>query len=153
MLEYVVRPFQTPNSHGRVIIHSTPKESTETAVLTWGGEADLPDAQYYETGFNTKKNREDFTEQQRESDTVRIMGQDPDDDSPSYIDVDRGRKLWFDTTTGRTVQSTDPGKSDYVGGTGGFDDQTMKNLGFEPANAARDPVKGKATMALKNTGS
>lgn len=148
MLEYIVRPFQAPDSHGKIVIPSTPTASTDTAVLTWGGESDLPDVQYFETGFTTKKGRQDFDEKARDSNTVRIMGQSPDDDSPSYIDVDRGDKLYFDWYTGQRVQVETPGLSNYVNSYG---IQDLAELGL--ANIATDPAKGKATMKLKNTGS
>lgn len=142
MLEYIVRPFQAPNAHGTIIIPSTPTPSTETAILTWGGEATLPEVQYIETGFNTKQGREDFTEKQRDAETVRIMGQDPDDNSPSYIDVSRGNKLYLDKETGRMVQADSPGQSDYVANTDVEDEEF-----FTPLPA---PTKSKATMKLNN---
>ena len=83
MLEYIVRPFQAPNAHGTIIIPSTPTPSTETAILTWGGEATLPEVQFIETGFNTRKGREDFDEKNRDAEVVRITGEDPGDGGPT----------------------------------------------------------------------
>lgn len=145
MLEYIVRPFTTPNSHGTIVIPSTPHASDETAILTWGGEADLPETQYFETGFNTRKGREDYTENSRDKDTIRIYGEDPGD-GPSYIDVDRGNKLYMDKETGRAVQADTPGQSDYVVGA------LADDPAFEPLSPypAIDPTKTKATLKLKN---
>jgi hypothetical protein len=112
MLEYIVRPFQAPNAHGTIIIPSTPTPSTEMAILTWGGEATLPEVQYIETGFNTRKGREDFTEKNRDADTVRIYGEDPGD-GPSYIDVSRSNKLYLDKTT-EELFASDAGQIDYA---------------------------------------
>jgi hypothetical protein len=140
MLEYIVRPFQAPNAHGTIIIPSTPKASTETAILTWGGESTLPEVQYTEVGFNTKKSREDFTEKKRDSEVVRITGNDPE----NYIDVSRANKLYLDKETGRVVQADSPGQSDYVANT-----DLEDNPNFEPLST-QAPIKSKATMKLNN---
>ena len=115
MLEYIVRPFQAPNAHGTIIISSNPKETEERAIITWGGEATLPDVQYIETGFNTRKSREDFDEKQRDAETVRIYGQSPDDESPSYIDVSRSNKLYLDKDTTADVSPSEAAQVDYAG--------------------------------------
>jgi len=112
MLEYIVRPFQAPNAHGTIIIPSKHTPSTETAILTWGGEATLPEVQYIELGFNTRKGREDFAEKNRDAETVRIYGEDPGD-GPSYIDVSRSNKLYLDKTTEELLAS-DAGQIDYA---------------------------------------
>jgi len=112
MLEYIVRPFQAPNPHGTIIIPSTTTPSTETAILTWGGESTLPDVQFIETGFNTRKGREDFDEKNRDAEVVRITGEDPGD-GPSYIDVRRSNKLYLDKTTEELLAS-DAGQIDYA---------------------------------------
>lgn len=143
MLEYIVRPFQAPDSHGRTIIHSTPKETTETAILTWGGEADLPDVIFYEQGFNTRKRREDYKEQNRDAETVRIEGTS-DDSGNVYVDVKRANKVYFD-------KEESGSKSSYVGQAGqtysvnpGLAEQVVH---LSITNAA-DPEKLKATMTL-----
>jgi len=140
MLEYIVRPFQAPNAHGTIIISSNPKETDERAIITWGGEATLPAVQYIETGFNTKQGREDFTEKQRDSDIVRITGNDPE----NYIDVARSNKLYMDKETGRVVQADSPGQSDYVANT-----DLEDNPDYEPLST-QAPTKTKATMKLNN---
>lgn len=138
MLEYIVRPFQAPNAHGTVIIPSTPKESTETAILTWGGEATLPEVQFIEVGFNTRKGREDFTEQNRDYEVVRIEGSDPGD-GPSYIDVARSKKLYLDKTTAQLGASS-AGDTQYAAS--GIPANTdLSGLGS---------VQSKATITLNN---
>ena len=93
MLEYIVRPFQAPNAHGTIIIPSTvTTESTESAVLSWGGEATLPDTKYSTLTINFKPCKEDSIELRRDSETVRITGNDPD----NWIDVNRASKLYLD---------------------------------------------------------
>lgn len=148
MLEYIVRPFQSPGSHGRVIIHSTPKQSTETAILTWGGEADLPDVQYYETGFNTRKHREDYNELSRDAETVRITGTS-DDSGNVYVDVLRANKLYFDKFMyGHGWDAQKAGQAYTVGYDIGDPDDPL-NQPPDTVNAA-DPEKLKATMKLSN---
>lgn len=137
MLEYIVRPFQAPNAHGTIIISSNPKETEERAVITWGGEATLPAVQYIETGFNTKKNREDFVEQNRDAEVVRIEGNDPE----NWIDVSRSNKLYLDKHTSQDMNASDAGQSSYV------------SPGVIPAGFLADHVftpDTKATIELKN---
>lgn len=141
MLEYIVRPFQAPNAHGTIIISSTPTESTETAVLTWGGEATLPAVTFIETGFNTKKNREDFDEKKRDSDTVRIMGQDPEDDSPSYIDVQRSNKLYLDKNTSPDMNASDAGQTGYVDISNTSEGQLLGSMGATRAQLTKATIK------------
>lgn len=137
MLEYIVRPFQTPNAHGTIIIPATPKESTETAVLTWGGEATLPEVKFIETGFAVRKGREDFVENKRDASTIRITGEDPGD-GPSFIDVSRANKMYFDKTTEQDVNAASPGQTDYVG----------SPAAASIYNTPSTSNKSKATMAL-----
>jgi hypothetical protein len=41
-LEYLVRPYQTPNAQGGIIIPATPVGTRERATLTWGAAATMP---------------------------------------------------------------------------------------------------------------
>jgi hypothetical protein len=136
MLEYIVRPFQAPNAHGTIIISSNPKETDERAIITWGGEATLPPVQYIETGFNTRKGREDFDEKQRDAEPVRITGEDPGD-GPSYIDVLRSNKLYLDKDTSVDVSPSEAGQVDYAGAGSIY-------------NTPPTSKKSKATITLKN---
>jgi hypothetical protein len=141
MLEYIVRPFQAPNAHGTIVIPSTPKESTETAILTWGGESTLPDVQYTEVGFNTKKNREDFTELNRDAETVRITGNDPE----NWIDVARSKKLYLDKDTGEDLSPSDASQNDWSGSTALADLPPGTTI-----TIGGGAKKTKATMSLNN---
>jgi hypothetical protein len=141
MLEYIVRPFQAPNAHGTIIISSNPKETEERAIITWGGEATLPPVQYIETGFVVKKGREDFVEQQRDADPVRIYGEDPGD-GPSYIDVQRSKKLYLDKSTLIGVNAASPGQSDYAA--------SPVHVVYPNVTSTQPVEKTKATIQLNN---
>jgi hypothetical protein len=144
MLEYIVRPFQQPNSHGTIIIHSTPKESAETAILTWSGEGDLPDTVFYERGFNTRKHREDYDELNRDTETVRIQGTS-DDSGNVYVDVQRANKVYFDKfMSGKGQDAGQAGQAYTVNPR-----FVTTTPGISTSNAA-DPDKIKATMKLNN---
>src|SRR6187401_2887730 len=39
--EYFVRPFQTPDAHGRIVIPSAPGGNVQRATLTWGAKTSL----------------------------------------------------------------------------------------------------------------
>lgn len=139
MLEYIVRPFQTPNAHGTIIIPATPKESTETAIITWGGEATLPEVKFIETGFQVKQGREDFSEKNRDTETIRIMGEDPGD-GPSFIDVERSNKLYLDKETTQALVPGTTGQTSYVGSA------ASGSIYNTPASSTTT----KATIALNN---
>jgi hypothetical protein len=89
MLEYLVRPYQSPRSQGSVVIPSTPSAPTEKAVLTWGASATLP-IQAKGFSINTACCKEKSDEQSRETDIIRI--ENPDDSS-QYMVVARAKKL------------------------------------------------------------
>jgi hypothetical protein len=144
MLEYIVRPFQAPNAHGTIIIPSTPKESTETAILTWGGEATLPAVQFIELGFAVKPGREDFVEETRDAETLRIYGEDPGD-GPSYIDVRRSNKLYLDKSTAQSLTPAAPGQSGYTAAPPQVVNPGAGGVSTEPAT-----TKTKATIELNN---
>jgi hypothetical protein len=88
-LEYVVRPWQSPNSHGAVVIPSARRSSHEKATLTWGAKATMPKLKTQ--GINVIVCNEDSTETKRDGETVRITGNDPD----NWIDVFRANKLYL----------------------------------------------------------
>jgi hypothetical protein len=139
MLEYVVRPFQSPGAHGAIIIPSTPSGSRERATITWTAESTLPDAKF--TGIAVTSKKEDGIETGRDSEMVRIIGNDPD----NFIDVVRANKLYID----KTVSGADPGNTG----------QTISNpladrlapAGVSKTNAASPTnEKIKATLKLSN---
>src|SRR4051812_4430711 len=101
MLEYVVRPFQSPGAHGAIIIPSTPSGSRERATITWTAESTLPDAKF--TGIAVTSKKEDDVETGRDTETVRNTGNDPE----NWIDVARANKLYID----KTISDADPNNS------------------------------------------
>jgi hypothetical protein len=68
--EYFVRPFQTPDSNGRVIIPSTPS-GHERATLTWGAKtSSLPAPE--RTGTNVNCCGEELDEGERDGEVHKI---------------------------------------------------------------------------------
>jgi hypothetical protein len=69
--EYFVRPFQSADSHGRVILPSTPS-GFERATLTWGAKvAGLPEPE--RTGPNVNCCGEQLDEHQRLGEVHKIV--------------------------------------------------------------------------------
>jgi hypothetical protein len=92
-LEYVVRPYTTPNAHGSIIIPSTPRGSHEKATLTWGGGAfELPERKEVSDGvsFEVICCQEALSEDTREVDEVTVT--DPTG-GESYVIVQRPKTL------------------------------------------------------------
>ena len=87
--EYVVRPYQTPGSHNNTVIPATPRGSRERAHLTWGGKGTMPSAKVLNPSTKVDICTEFVSENDRDSDRVRIIG----NDGESYVDVDRARVL------------------------------------------------------------
>jgi hypothetical protein len=91
--EYAVRPFQSRDSFGRIILPSTPSGAAERATLTWGSSASLPPGTLptpTTMGVNMKCCNETLTEDTRTGDTHRIEAEnDPD----SYIMVHRATEV------------------------------------------------------------
>jgi hypothetical protein len=92
--EYFVRPFQSTDSHGRVILPATPS-GFERATLTWGAKvAGLPEPK--RTGNNVNCCNEHLHELDRKGDIVSIA----DPDTPeNYIVVDRAVAVNFRKAT------------------------------------------------------
>lgn len=90
--EYFVRPYQTPDSHGRVIIPSTPGGSRERATLTWGAKVKgtLPTPQVI--GFDTKCCMETLQEKDRKAETVKIVASN---EPENYITLRRATEIEF----------------------------------------------------------
>jgi hypothetical protein len=140
MLEYIVRPFQQPNAHGTIIISSNPKETEERAIITWGGEATLPDTQFITTGFQIATCKEDSIELRRDSSTTRIYGNDPE----NWIDVNRADKLYLDKQEENWKKDpASAGQTDYADA-GDFRPSEFK------AQALNDVQKCAVTMKLNN---
>ena len=88
--EYFIRPFQTPDAHGRIIVPSTPSASTERATITWGGSAPGTVPTPKQSGVNVECCNETLTESSRTGNTVRINASGDED---SYINVHRATEV------------------------------------------------------------
>jgi hypothetical protein len=91
-LEYVVRPYVTPNAHGQIIIPSAPRGSHERATLTWSGAAEVPAPQEISDGVNFEVVccQEGLNESSRENTIERIAQQTNPD---NWVDVARAASL------------------------------------------------------------
>jgi hypothetical protein len=87
-IEYFVRPFQTANAQGAIIIPSRPIGTRQRATLTWGAKATMPPR----TGisFDVLCCKEDLNENTRKSEQKRITNPQ---DSSMYVDVERPTSL------------------------------------------------------------
>ena len=101
-LEYVVRPYQTPNAQGQIIIPSTPRGAAQRATIKWGAQSTLPQPVF--AGVTMKCCDQKSKELSRTGETVRIHGSDGE----SYIDVFRANKLKLNHKT-QTQGCDDPG--------------------------------------------
>jgi hypothetical protein len=90
--EYIVRPYQSPDSLGNTVIPATPKGTRERAHLTWGGKGTMPSLRYTGVDFNTQKKKKNvtLTEKERESERIRI---EQPGKPENYVDVDRAKKV------------------------------------------------------------
>jgi hypothetical protein len=91
-LEYLVRPYTTPNAHGQIIIPSAPRGSHERATLTWSGAAEVPSPVESSDGVNFEVVccQEGLNELSRESEIERITQQTNPD---NWVDVARAASL------------------------------------------------------------
>lgn len=90
--EYIVRPYQSPDSLGGNVIPATPRGTRERAHLTWGGKGTMPSVRFTGVDFNTQKRKKEveLKEEDRESDTIRI---EQPGKPENYVDVARARKV------------------------------------------------------------
>jgi|SRR6185369_14160084 hypothetical protein len=93
--EFIVRPYQSPDSLGSNVIPATPRGTRERAHLTWGGKGTMPSVRFTDVDFNTVTRKKDIvnTEKDRESDIVRI---EQPGKPENYVDVARARKVNLD---------------------------------------------------------
>ena len=93
-LEYIVRPYQSPDSLGVTVIPATPKSTRERAHLTWGGKGTMPSVRFTGEDFNTVTNKKTIvnTEKNRDSDTIRITQEGKPE---NYVDVLRARQIYL----------------------------------------------------------
>lgn len=91
-LEYAFRPSTSPDSHGRIIIPSTPTATRQRATLTWGAKATMPPK--VSAGPQIACCNEVNTEKTgtRQSEIVRIF-QNDDPTSPNWVDVSRAQQV------------------------------------------------------------
>jgi hypothetical protein len=87
--EYFVRPFQTPDSQGRIIIPSTPS-GHERATLTWGAKtSSLPAVE--QSGTSVDCCSEHLEEVERKTERVKIIDQFSSPEN--YMLVDRATSV------------------------------------------------------------
>lgn len=93
-IEYIVRPYVTPDSYGNIIIPSTPRGSRDRATLTWGQPGNVAPAKTETDGVNFEVIccQEALQENTRTSKTKRIF-QNGDEDSENWVDVERPQTL------------------------------------------------------------
>jgi hypothetical protein len=135
MLEYAVRPYQTPNSQGKIIIPSTPGSTTQRATITWGAKnSSIPKA----GGFNVQCCSEHLDELERQGETVRITDPNPDSTDASYIDVFRSNQLKLNKKANNNP--CDSPLDQYLGAEFGLDDtgDTTIDLGWAGTPDAGD---------------
>jgi hypothetical protein len=93
-LEYVVRPYTTPDVHGSIIIPSTPRGSREQATLTWGHDSavNIPTPVEVTEGMNFEVVccKENLNEQTRETEEIPIYDSNG---GTTYITVERPKSL------------------------------------------------------------
>jgi len=149
--EYIVRPYQSPDSLGGNVIPATPKGTRERAHLTWGGKGTMPSVRLTGVDFNTQKRKKEveLTEEDRESDIIRI---EQDGEPENYVDVARARKLKL----GLEEKQTEPeqlGDTHYhFYGTSGIDprlDPYKPAMSSPPGNKT-ELTTGTETWNMKN---
>src|SRR5580765_6037365 len=70
--EYAVRPFQSPDTHGRIIIPSTPGETPQRATLTWGAKTALNNIQPANSGINVECCKDTKSQKSAEMNQVSV---------------------------------------------------------------------------------
>src|SRR5215475_3050358 len=90
MLEYAVRPYQTPDSHGKIIIPSTPGSTTQRATITWGSKTTNVPQPELGKDFTVVCCTEELQEINRLGEYVRIYNPNNHD---NFVDVFRAREL------------------------------------------------------------
>jgi len=76
MLEYVVRPFQSPWP-GSTVVPSTPRDTREKATITWGAKANIGNDTVSGTGVNVNCCYEQYREAHRDYNVTRVTAQGP----------------------------------------------------------------------------
>jgi len=105
-LEYVVRPYQTPNVYGQTIIPSTPTRANR-ATLTWGAtvQGTVPAAtekpKANSMTYQFECCGEKLNETSRQVNRVRIDGSDGE----SWMDVERPKTMKLKRNTQQNCDS------------------------------------------------
>jgi hypothetical protein len=129
MLEYAVRPYQTPNSQGKIIIPSTPGSSTQRATITWGAKnSAVPQAN---KGFNVVCCSEQLEELERQGETVQIPITQQQVDV-GHMEVFRSNQLKLKKKSNDSSHPCDSPLDQYLGAEFGLDDtgDTHIDLGW-----------------------
>jgi len=89
--EYLVRPYQTPASHGRIVLPAAPS-SRASATITWGAKVTVSDVVPERTGINVECCSERLAEVSRKTDTIKISGEAPFA-TENYLLVERATQV------------------------------------------------------------
>jgi len=147
--EYIVRPYQSPDSLGGNVIPATPKGTRERAQLTWGGKGTMPSIRLTGVDFNTQKKKKDveLTEDSRESDIVRI---EQEGKPENYVDVARARKVKLGLDEKQTDPADNLAQRQYVAS--GIDPRLdpYKPQMSSPPGSTTTQTTGKETWNMKN---
>jgi hypothetical protein len=129
MLEYAVRPYQTPNSQGKIIIPATPGSSSQRATITWSAKnSSLPQAN---KGFNVQCCSEQLNELARTGEIAQIpISQEQQD--KGYVEVFRSKQLKLNKKSNDGSHPCDSPLDQYLGAEFGLDDtgDTSIDLGW-----------------------
>jgi hypothetical protein len=138
-LEYLVRPYQTPNAQGAIIIPATPVGTRERATLTWGAAATMPERKMTSATVNVQCCNEQQDELDRISEYIEIPIS-TDDSGSGHIEVARPTEMHFKKKSDSQQSHCIPDVTYFSGPT--FSD------GFEPHDDAAGGCK--ITLKLKN---
>jgi hypothetical protein len=128
MLEYAVRPYQTPGSQGKIIIPSTPGSSSQRATITWSGQSSVTTQN---KGFNVVCCSEQLDEIERQGETVKIpISQEQVDQG--HMEVFRANELKLKKKSNDSSHPCDSPLDQMLGAEFGLDDtgDTTIDLGW-----------------------
>lgn len=127
-LEYLIRPYQTPGSHGAIIIPATPRGTRQIARVTWGAKATIPPVEAVDNNQNVTCCGEQLTEQTRKSDTVRITQPGKPE---NFVDVARAREVRLKKKTKDKCAAEWAQMSYVAASVDAIFDDLEKDMGFE----------------------
>ena len=144
MLEYAVRPYQTPNSQGKIIIPSTPGATNQRATITWGSQASNVPQPELGKDFTVICCSEELREVNRLGEYVRIYNKD---DHDQFVDVFRARKLFHTKPKNNPCDSP---LDQALGQSFGLDDGGDMTIDLGFAGTVLPEDKCKVTWNLNN---